>query len=82
MDFRRDKNRKGRIIRKSSGTGGSDGCIDFTDPDNAGLPSCLAWSGIRSVYEKWCGSISLADFMVVAGEAVVGSISVDYDPHD
>ena len=82
MDFRRNTNKKGKIMPKADGTGGSDGCVDFSDPDNTGLPSCLAWTGIESVYDKWCGTISLADFLVLAGEAVVGSISVGYDPHD
>ena len=80
MDFRREKNKKGRIMRNAPGTGGSDGCVNFEDGDNAGLPGCLAWTGLESIYNKWCDKISLADFMVLAGEVVVGSISVNYDP--
>lgn len=82
MDFRRGKNKHGRIRPGSAGSGGSDGCVNFDDPDNAGLPSCLAWTGLESIYDKWCDRISLADFMVLAGEAVVASIAVDYDAED
>lgn len=59
--------------------GGSDGCVNFEDGDNAGLPTCLAWTGIASIYEDWCDKISLADFMVLAAEAVVGSIAEGAD---
>lgn len=31
-------------------TGGSDGCVNFNDADNAGLQACLDASGINSVY--------------------------------
>lgn len=59
--------------------GGSDGCVNFLDADNAGLPTCLAWTGINEIYGKWCDKISMADFMVLAAEAVVGSLAVDYN---
>lgn len=82
MDFRRLPNKKGNIKKGAAGHWGSDGCINFEDGDNAGLPTCLAWTGIHSIYEKWCDKISLADFMVLAAEVVVGSIAVNYDPED
>ena len=64
---------------KGPGTGGSDGCIDFEDPNNAGLPTCLVWTDLPGIYDKWCDQISLADFIVVAAEAVAGSLSPDYN---
>ena len=44
MDFRREnkKNRRGRV--RAGGkkiSGGSDGCVNFTEADNKGLPQCL-----------------------------------------
>lgn len=61
---------------KGSG-GGSDGCIDFSDGDNAGLAPCL-YAGefgfsLAQSYANFCTSISLADFIVIAGEAVINS---------
>merc|ERR1740121_1624290 len=61
--------------------GGSDGCIDFEDADNAGLKPCLT-SGqfvhqgvgnvtILGVYQEYCSQVSLADFFVLATEAVM-----------
>lgn len=55
--------------------GGSDGCLDFTDGDNAGLAPCMFQGefGI-SVGEAWsdfCSQVSLADFFVIAAEAVM-----------
>lgn len=57
------------------GVGGADGCTDMTEPDNAGLPECLA-SGdngrmLTTAYIQHCGDVSLADFLVIAGEAVM-----------
>jgi len=55
--------------------GGSDGCLDFTDPDNAGLAPCMyAGEFGISVGEAWsdhCTQVSLADFFVIAAEAVM-----------
>jgi len=58
------------------GEGGSDGCTDMRDPDNAGLDPCLAVGefdrSLRDhVYQDWCTRISLADFLVVSAEAVM-----------
>jgi len=64
----------------ADGTGGSDGCIAFGDPDNAGLRECLQRKSanglsVRSVYAKHCGYLSLADFLVIAAEAVMSEKS-------
>ena len=74
MDFRKEK--------KGKSTGGSDGCVNFQDGDNAGLSPCLQKTGITEIYEKWCHKISVADFMVLAAEVATGSLSVDYNPDD
>ena len=73
MDFRRW--RKSKKKRQ----GGSDGCVNFEDPDNAGLQKCLAWTTINTIYNDWCDKLSLADFMVIAGEVVVGRLATDYN---
>ena len=72
MDFR----------KASDGTtsGGSDGCINFADEDNTGLPECLTSSGLAAVYEKYCTTVSLADFLVIIGEAVMGRTAERYNP--
>lgn len=59
--------------RNNSGTvsGGSDGCVNFEDPDNKGLVECLTASGVASAYNDYCDHLSLADFIVVASEAVI-----------
>mmetsp|Transcript_10700 Transcript_10700/g.24384 ORF Transcript_10700/g.24384 Transcript_10700/m.24384 type:complete len:447 (+) Transcript_10700:70-1410(+) len=59
-----------------NGQGGSDGCLDLSDPDNAGLPDCLHMgeefgSSIYDAYKMHCSEISLADFVVLAAEAVI-----------
>ena len=86
MDFRREFKRgrnKNSWKAKGNGgkklSGGSDGCVNFEDPDNAGLPTCLAWTNINTIYNNWCDKLSLADFMVIAGEVVVGKLAVDYN---
>jgi len=59
------------------GVGGADGCVDMTDADNAGLAQCLYQGefgvSIADAYADFCTSISLADFLVVAAEAVMGA---------
>ena len=53
-------------------TGGADGCVDFEDSDNNGLESCMAYGvNLGAVYSNYCLSVSLADFIVVAAEAVM-----------
>jgi len=59
----------------ADGTGGSDGCLDMQDEDNGGLHACLFEGefgmSINTAYQDFCTRISLADFMVLAGEAVM-----------
>ena len=61
--------------------GGSDGCIHFADGDNAGLADCLIASTITEIYKAsaYCKKVSVADFLVVAAEAVMGRTAADYD---
>jgi len=62
--------------------GGSDACTDMEDGDNAGLSECLflgvASSGVslQNAYEKFCDRVSLADFLVIAAEAVMAMRAV------
>jgi len=61
------------------GEGGSDGCTDMSNPDNKGLKECLATGetykgvtvSIAGAYRPFCDKISLADFLVIAAEAVM-----------
>jgi hypothetical protein len=71
MDFRSEGD--------GSSTGGADGCIDFGDGDNTGLPSCLTEFKIPELYAKFSDQISLADFLVVIGEAVAGRTATGWD---
>ena len=73
MDFR--TNTDGSI------EGGSDGCIHFADGDNAGLADCLIASTLPEIYKAstYCNKVSVADFLVVAAEAVMGRTAADYD---
>jgi len=72
-----------------NGTGGSDGCLDFNDTDNAGLFPCLAGRGefglgktLESVYTSFCSEVSLADFVVIAAEALMMRTRDDWlGPH-
>ena len=56
--------------------GGSDGCVDFSDGDNAGLDVCLFQGtfgvSFADAYESYCTTASLADFLGISPEAVVG----------
>jgi hypothetical protein len=58
---------------------GADGCMNFNDGDNAGLSSCVQSSGLAEVYDAVCGIVSLADFIVITGEAVTIRTAADYD---
>jgi len=56
------------------GMGGADGCLAFEDPDNNGLRNCVrdVYSNtLHDVYKNVCDEVSLADFLVIAGEAVM-----------
>lgn len=70
--------------RNNSGTitGGSDGCVNFNDPDNKGLATCLTASGIQSVYNEHCHHLSLADFIVLSSEAVTIRTASRYDANN
>lgn len=71
MDFRYESD--------GTTTGGSDGCINFEDPDNKGLPECLELYNMPSVYEGFKDDVSLADFFVIAAEAAMGRTATDYN---
>ena len=47
------------------------------DPDNAGLRECLVTGehgiSLQEVYQSFCTEVSLADFLVIAAEAVIAS---------
>lgn len=58
-----------RIGEDGTTSGGSDGCIDFGHSDNNGLADCLERSGIQNIYQDFCDTVSLADFLVIAGES-------------
>lgn len=51
--------------------GGSDGCINFSDPDNGGLQECLTRHGIPELFEEHRAKVSLADFLVIIAEAAM-----------
>jgi len=57
--------------------GGADGCLDFSDQDNAGLQACLNQGehGVRlqTVYSEFCHFVSIADFIVMSAEAVMSA---------
>lgn len=69
--------------------GGSDACLNFTDPDNAGLKGCLLEQekehhfSLEELWQPFCDKVSLADFLVLAAEVLlttarhVGTPSVD-----
>jgi hypothetical protein len=63
------------VGKPQSGIGGADGCIDLSDPDNAGITDCLIGTstavGLAKVYEDFCTQISLADFLVISAEGVM-----------
>lgn len=61
----------------ADGQGGADACTDMEDPENAGLPACLIsgehGASMQEIYQSFCQQVSLADFMVIAAEAVIAS---------
>jgi hypothetical protein len=59
-------------------TGGADGCMYFADGDNTGLADCLTDSGLAATYTDYCEDVSLADFIVIIGEAVMGRTAARY----
>lgn len=74
-------------FNRTTNSGGSDGCVDFGDPDNKGLYPCFAGIGefgrnftIAAAYAEFCGMVSLADFIVIAAEALMVRARPDWDP--
>jgi hypothetical protein len=57
----------------------ADGCLDFTDDEHKGLMCTKSFksaygdsnASLFDAYSDWCTKISLADFMVIAAEAVI-----------
>jgi hypothetical protein len=74
MDFR----------HQTDGTtkGGADGCINFEEGDNTGLSTCLTKANMPTVYASYCQTVSLADFLVIAAEAITGRTAMDYNKDD
>ena len=61
---------------------GADGCMNFEDEDNTGLSTCVQTHDFPSVYSTYCGIVSLADFIVIAGEAVQIRTATDYNENN
>jgi len=64
----------------SLNNGGADGCIDFQDPDNAGLKGCMLSAvherdssniSLELMWQDFCTEVSAADFFVIAAEALM-----------
>lgn len=59
----------------SARTGGSDGCMDMSHEDNTGLAPCMVQGehgqALIESYSKFCEDVSLADFLVIAAEAIM-----------
>ena len=59
--------------------GGSDGCVNFQDPDNTGLKDCIVGDkgepSIKDIYQSYCTTISFADFMTICAEALIAHTS-------
>lgn len=68
-----------RIAEDGSMSGGSDGCINFSDDDNKGLAECLSDTGIQSIYDNWCSKVSLADFTVIAAENSMSKVATKFN---
>lgn len=75
MDFRLSADGK-------KSTGGSDGCVNFNDPDNKGLAECLQRFEVNKIYENYCEILSLADFIVIVAENVMARLETHYNPED
>merc|ERR1719464_163470 len=65
---------------KALNSGGADGCIDFQDHDNRGLQGCMLRSvherdssnvSLELMYQDFCSEVSIADFFVIAAEALM-----------
>lgn len=68
-----------RIAADGTTSGGSDGCINFSDDDNLGLAECIVSTGVQSVYDNWCTQVSLADFIVISSEAAMSKVATNFN---
>ena len=68
-----------RVQDDGTTSGGADGCVDYEDPDNKGLMECIVKFGYIRVYQNHCGRVSLADYLIIAAEAVMGRASPLYN---
>lgn len=75
MDFRYVADDQGQFV---SASGGSDGCINFNDPDNKGVPQCLTKFKVGDVYQSFKKDVSLADFFVIMGEAIAARAATKF----
>lgn len=85
MDFRYTYETKPdgkQRMAPSDKSGGSDGCINFADKDNSGLAECIQRFNLTDAYREHCGVVSLADFIVIAAEAVMGRTATSYREDD
>ena len=56
--------------------------MNFEDEDNAGLLPCIEKMKLPDAFEKHCDRVSLADFIVIAGEAAMGRTASTHNPED
>ena len=47
-----------------------------------GLVECLQNAELPAIYEDHCTTVSIADFLIIAAEGIMGRTSEDYDPND
>ena len=71
-----------RLGGRKGSTGGADACINFNEPLNKGLSKCIAEFDLKRTYGRFCTSVSLADYLVIAAEAVMGRMATDYNADD
>jgi len=58
--------------------GGSDGCMDFSDPSNNGVANCLINFGYLKAYNEVCDKVRVEDFIEIAEEAIMERTAKDY----
>lgn len=66
----------------TANTGGSDGCMNFTDADNLGLMNCIQSFNFNAPYVNHCTKVSLADYFIIAAEAIIGRTAANYNASD
>ena len=72
MDFRTANNNPDGTGEER---GGSDACMDLNDDDNNGLANCATEFKFTDIYEQFCDKISLADYLIVAANALTGHLA-------